>query len=264
MLKSGYVYILGVFMSISLNKFVLFLTAYFAFGLNANSKYGQEFVDLQKTKGLLNKTFAIFEHVGQKNYPELYAKIGDISKKMGIRQPICFCCKFPGIFLFRNNAAALVGPIGLLAKIFGGVVIIGSDIIEHFTESELEFIIAHEMKHLSLKHQAIAILSGINLGRSIAMSEAGNADEAFAGIASSIIIYSMERGMEKEADANGLKIIKNKKAACSALKKLDSRLSNNYPILTAVSETISKISFGLFDSHPSIEDRCKSIKWTQV
>lgn len=252
-------------MSISLNKFVLFLTAFFAFGLNADSKYGQEFADLQKTKGLLNKTFAIFEHVGQKNYPELYANIGDISKKMGIKQPVFFCCKFPGIFLFRNNASALAGWIGLLAKTFGGIVIIGSDIIEHFTEAELEFVIAHEMKHLSLKHQAITLLSPKYLSSIIAPNPSLSGEEkALVSFFSLILYNSMKRGMEKEADANGLKINKNKKAACSALKKTYYRLSNNYPILISIAETVDKLTLGLLSSHPSIKDRCKSIKWTQV
>jgi Zn-dependent protease with chaperone function len=142
-----------------------------------------------------------------------------------------------------SNAFALPG---------GGMVVYDHIISQMKSADELAALLAHEYSHIELKHTTRGLFRNVAgyLMLSIVFSD-------FNGIAGILIQHagnlrnlSYSRSLEKEADENGLMILKEAKINPIGMKKLFEQLKKEEPI--EMTEWLS--------THPELESRIKTVE----
>src|SRR3990167_7452154 len=148
----------------------LFTLSIFTCEAKVATRYGDNFRVEQEVRNAFWKYWVPVDRITSKTYPDLYAKIAEQSKKIGIKAPYAFVYK-GDFFSLRNNACAIMS---LITKPFGGLIFIGSDFLEKMTEQELDFIISHELGHLKARqiaamHLAVipAIIASVNISNNV-------------------------------------------------------------------------------------------------
>src|SRR3990167_9731911 len=92
-------------------KTLLTLTLFFSVcPKKLNTRYSNNFKDEQAKRTAFWRYWVDFDKITIKQYPEIYKRIGELSKKVGIARPIAFVYKNDA-FVLRNNAAAISGGL---------------------------------------------------------------------------------------------------------------------------------------------------------
>ena len=270
----------------------LFTLSIFTCEAKVATRYGDNFKNEQEVRNAFWKYWITVDRVTSKTYPDLYAKIEEQSKKIGIKAPYAFVYKGDS-FGGRNNAFAVIGGVvALMTKPFGGLICVGSHLLEKMTEEELNFIISHELGHLKAKQIAamnlvvlplVVTANSVNMLKYVYIFRNYKNNNALCietndfikncltiflcsltgEAALSIIVNKCSRMLEKDADLTAIKATRDVDAGCSGLRKLGARYDKMFPCATYKHKFWNKLTFGLFRSHPCIEERCRYMQEAQ-
>ncbi len=217
--------------------------------------------------------------VERKEQPKLYNLLENLCISRGMQTP--------RLFIIDNDEMNAFAS-GIDARSFSITVTRG--LLERLDDAELEAVLAHELTHIINRDVRLLIITIVFTGmisflaqmlwRSLRYSSVrrsgsgkGKGNGALLMLVAAIMMgigyafaltlrFALSRRREFLADAGAVELTKNPEALVFALKKItgNSRIPNVPPEVEQLFIDNPPSFFGLFDTHPRIEDRIKILR----
>lgn len=220
----------------------------------------------------LTMAMAQAHEINRKTYPELYNLVENLAITCGIKMPKLYMMDTDALNAFASGIS-----------INNSAICVTSGLVQKLNKNELEAVLAHEMSHITHRDMRLLTIATLFVGIIAILSQIALRSLVFRGsndkknfpivlvvIAASIIGYfiailskfAISRKREFMADAGSVVLTKDKDAMISALKKVSgkSEIKDAPSDLHFMLFDNAQSYLGLFDTHPSIEKRIKTLE----